>query len=602
MPTTMYKCVSIWITVLLLCCGLVPVEAAVDLTTARCHPKTSLVDMISSECICEPCALCYFKIVSWECRSLANDSATDVLVPYADDLLGLEQPVLSAADWFLTEKELTRSRGGIPRDGLHVYSENNAVTLFPATNKFFSAVYDDLEALNDSDWQVFLTGWSLDNVPFRPKASDWQNSTFQALFGRVMQRQIRVRALVWANILERAQNVAMQHWMNSFRSGNHSSNASLGLLLFDNRLPYSTSSHHQKTLVLSHPGRSFTAYLGGIDMTNDRWDTRFHNHTKLRKLRKIAHKHDGWVDSSLRVEGPAALDVAANFVSRWNAQQQPLVPDEEIIAFDNPPRTSEEALVSVSSSKENTTSRSLGTASVQIVRTFSCKVGYDFAERGEISLLHARLKAISRAQNYIYIEDQYFINVPVLQTALLRQLPLLRALVVVTQKPSLGTSAVGYGKLLYEMLAPLQTQFPDKVHVFTLKPSLDVYVHTKAVVIDDVFLSLGSGNWNRRSMTSDSEIAANIVDTDVISETPEGITVNALARAFRLAKFSEFSGLSVDELSDMTFFEGVHALELAAISANSVISKLSVGFEPYFDVFPNELEDVIDPYDVCDSK
>lgn len=592
-----------WLAVLLLCCGLAPLEASVDLTTARCHPKTSVFDMVSSECICEPCALCFFKIVAWECRSLSNDSTTDVLVPYADDLLGLEQPVLGASDWFLTEKELTRSRDGIPREDLQVYSENNAVQLFSATNKFFSAVYDDLESLNDSDWQVFLTGWSLDNVPFRPKAADWQNSTFQALFGRVMQRNIKVRALVWANILERAQNVAMQHWMNSFHGGNHSSNTSLGLLLFDNRLPYPTSSHHQKSLVLSHSDRPPIAYLGGIDMTNDRWDTRFHNHTKLRKLRKIAHKHDGWVDASLRIEGPAALDVAVNFVGRWNAQQQPLEPDEEIIEFDNPPRSPEEAQVSISStSKDNdTNSRSLGTASVQIVRTFSCKVGYDFAEKGEVSLLHARLKAISRAQNYIYIEDQYFINVPVLQTALLRQLPLLRALVVVTQKPSLGTSAVGYGKLLYEMLAPLQTQFPDKVHAFTIKSALDVYVHTKAVVIDDVFLSLGSGNWNRRSMTSDSEIAANIVDTSVMSETPEGITVNSLARAFRLAKFSEFSGRSVDELSDMTFFEGVHALELAAISSNSVISKLKVGFEPYFDVFPEELEDVIDPYDVCDN-
>lgn len=598
----------LWLAVLLLGYGLIPVEAAVDLTTARCHLKASFTDMVSSECICEPCSLCYFKFLSWECRSLANNSATDVLVPYADDLLGLQQPVLGASDWFLTEKELTRSRGGIPRDDLQVYSEKNAVQLFSATNKFFSSVYNDLESLNDSDWQVFLTSWSLDNVPFRPKTPDWQNSTFQALFGRVMQRHIKVRALVWANILERAQNVAMQHWMNSFHvSGNNQSNTSLGLLLFDNRLPYVTSSHHQKTLVLSHPDHSSIAYLGGIDMTNDRWDTRFHNHTKLRKLRKIAHKYDGWVDSSLRIEGPAALDVAANFVGRWNAQQQPLVPDEEIIAFDNPPRSSAEAQVSVSSSQDNETittlpsSLSLGTASIQIVRTFSCKVGYDFAARGEVSLLHARLKAISRAQNYIYIEDQYFINVPELQTALLRQLPLLRALVIVTQKPSLGTSAVGYGKLLYEMLVPLQTQFPGKVHVFTMKPSLDLYIHTKAVLIDDVFVSIGSGNWNQRSMTSDSEIAANIVDTEVVSETPEGITVNALARAFRLAKFSEFSGLSVDELSDMTFFEGIHALELAAISANSVISKLRVGFEPYFDVFPSELEDVIDPHDVCDA-
>lgn len=151
------------------------------------------------------------------------------------------------------------------------------------------------------------------------------------------------------------------------------------------------------------------------------------------------------------------------------------------------------------------------------------------------------------------------------------------------------------------MLGPLQTQFPDKVHASTAKPALELYVHTKAVLIDDVFLSVGSGNWNQRSMTSGSEIAANIVDHARTGdeETPDGIQVNTLARAFRLAKFSELSGRSVDELSAMTFFEGVRALEVAAASAASVLSRLEVRREAYFDLFPDELEAVIDPLDEC---
>uniref|UniRef100_K3WNR5 phospholipase D n=1 Tax=Globisporangium ultimum (strain ATCC 200006 / CBS 805.95 / DAOM BR144) TaxID=431595 RepID=K3WNR5_GLOUD len=579
------------------------VEAKIDLTRVTCHPKSGLLGMLSSRCICEPCELCFFLFTSWECRSIENQDSTTVVVPYADDLLGLQQPQLEASDWFLTESELTKSRNGVPRRRMQVFSEGNTVQLFTATNKFFSSVYNDMESLNDSAWQVFVAGWSVDNVPFRPRKSNWQNTTFQELFGRIIERDIKVRALIWANMLERAQNVKIQAWMNGFRSKqqNERSSERAGLMLFDNRLPYHTSSHHQKSLVLSHPNHSTIAYIGGIDMTNDRWDTRFHNHTKLRKMRKIARRYDGWVDSSVRIEGPASQDVAANFVARWNAKESPLQPDKEIVEFDNPVVSTEGMHITIDE-QESPSNPLYGTTSIQIVRTFSCKVGYEFAPRGEISLLDSRIKAIGRARNYIYIEDQYFINVPVLQTALLQQLALIEALVVVTQKPTLGTSAVGYGKLLYENMKPLTTQFPEKVHLFTMKPALDLYIHTKAVVIDDVFLSIGSANWNQRSMTSDSEIAANMVDRKAVAETPDGVQVNSLAREFRLRKFSELTGLAIDELRDMTFFDGVHALEQAAITATSVISKLDVEYELYFDMFPNELQDVIDPFDECNTQ
>ncbi|KAF1317550.1 Phospholipase d gamma 2, partial [Globisporangium splendens] len=604
MPNRSAHGALLWLTWLVLSCSrsFTSVGAKIDLTRATCHLKSDFLGMISSRCICEPCELCFFLFTSWECRSTANQDSTSVVVPYADNLLGLQQPLLEASDWFLTESELTKSRNGVPRRDLQVFSEGNAVSLFTATNKFFSSVYCDMESLNDSAWQVFVAGWSVDNVPFRPKQRSWQNTTFQELFGRIMERGIKVRALIWTNMLERGQNVKIQAWMNSFRPKHHNerSNQSAGLMLFDNRLPYHTSSHHQKSLVLSHPNRSTIAYVGGIDMTNDRWDTRFHNHTKLRMARKIAHRYDGWVDSSVRVEGAAAQDIAANFVSRWNAKESPLQRDEEIVEFDNPAVNTEDMQVTIDEQESPTNSLD-GTTRIQIVRTFSCKVGYEFAPGGEISLLDSRIKAIGRARNYIYIEDQYFINVPVLQAALLQQLPLIQALVVVTQKPTLGTSAVGYGKLLYENVRPLTTQFPEKVHLFTMKPALDLYIHTKAVVIDDVFLSIGSANWNQRSMTSDSEIAANMVDQTVVAETPDGVRVNSLAREFRLRKFSEFTGFTVDELSDMTLFDGVHALEQAAISATSVITKLEVEHEMYFDVFPDELQEVIDPFDECNT-
>lgn len=228
---------------------------------------------------------------------------------------------------------------GVPRRDLQTASDGNVVQLFPATDGFFASVTADLEALDDARWQVLLTGWPVDNVPFQPTQREWQDSTFHALFGRVLQRGVHVRALVWANVLERAQNVAMQHWMNSYgfsssddnATSSSSTNTSVnGLLLFDNRLPHATSSHQQKTLVLSRADRPAIAYVGGIDLTSDHWDTRFHNRSRLRALRHTARSHDVWVDASVHLEGLAALDVVANFVARWTAEPSPLQANEDM--------------------------------------------------------------------------------------------------------------------------------------------------------------------------------------------------------------------------------------------------------------------------------
>jgi phosphatidylserine/phosphatidylglycerophosphate/cardiolipin synthase-like enzyme len=57
------------------------------------------------------------------------------------------------------------------------------------------------------------------------------------------------------------------------------------------------------------------------------------------------------------------------------------------------------------------------------------------------------------------------------------------------------------------------------VHVFDVEnhAGTPVYVHAKVCVIDDVWSSVGSDNFNRRSWTHDSELSCAAVD-----ETPDG--------------------------------------------------------------------------------
>lgn len=605
----------------------------------ECHRQASVWRIIWTGCICEPCDRCFLDVARLRCELVeidgedSSDSAgsTSSSSGSGDDSVGLAQPVLDPDEWFLTDDEIAESRGGIPRDGLARASEDNVVTLFPATNRFFASLYSDLKALPDLEGvevasddqrpQVMLTGWSVDDIPFLPQKSGgkWNRTTFRHVFGRAIRRGADVRALVWANTLEFMQNTLLQNWMNSIDGP-----PTRARFLFDNRLPYPTASHHQKTVIIYPPqvvdNSTETddepapqpaipiAYVGGIDLTNDRWDTVFHNESWLRSRHGVANNYDGWVDASLRIQGRAANDVASNFCMRWNSPMPLLMGDPSTQVFTNPPvdattNVSCRAFPSTTESPNEAAvvlTNSTSVASVQITRTFSCKVGYDFAPRGEISLLNSRLKAISKARNYIYIEDQYFVHVPPLRDALLAQLPKIKALVVVTQVPELSTTAVGYGKLFYDMIAPLRAQFPDKVRVFITRPELQLYVHTKVVLVDDVYLSVGSANWNRRSMTSDSEIAATLIDREHFDDDRDSIRVGVLAREFRLQKFREFTGREYDDLASMSLMEAVQAMDAAATDSAGIIKPVNVRRRTYFDVIPDELIDIADPFDQCE--
>ncbi|GMF33349.1 unnamed protein product [Phytophthora lilii] len=113
-------------------------------------------------------------------------------------------------------------------------------------------------------------------------------------------------------------------------------------ILFDDRLPLVASSHHQKTIVIAankstgkdeHP----IAYVGGIDLTNDRWDTIYHNNTAIRKAANIPYRNNGWIDAHFRIHGPAAKEVANNFLQRWNSDYKPCQGlDDDVLSFDNP--------------------------------------------------------------------------------------------------------------------------------------------------------------------------------------------------------------------------------------------------------------------------
>ncbi|KAJ0401358.1 hypothetical protein ATCC90586_000965 [Pythium insidiosum] len=546
---------------------------------------------VTNLCLCAPCHLCEFSWRRWRCQLTARAdmdlSDGSAVTP--------RQPTLEPASWFLTDAEMTAARGNVPRRDVELFTTQNVVEAFVATNEFFDAVFNDLEKTRAKD-RVLITGWSFDDVPLRPAASAGNESLLSAVFSRLVGRGAELHVLGYANVLETEQNVAMQQKVNALPAPKHGKTR----FLLDDRLPDITAAHHQKSIVVKRPD-GLVAFVGGVDLTNDRWDTVQHDQSQLRKRTGIAKSDDtlGWVDAHVRISGRAAKDVAINFLSRWNMPRAPLQDASDGLAGVKNPSYS--ALPAIDQG-EPLMLVSSGSHAVQLIRTYSCKYGHykDFAPSGEVSYYHALLKAIKSAKNYVYIEDQYFLYVKDLQDALLAALPTLQRVIIVVQRPvELTAKLAGYKKYQFDMITPLQQRFPNKVQVYSTKASRKLYIHSKLVIVDDVYASIGSANWNARSMTSDTELGVGLVDEQRVA-SPDKLQVGKLVRSLRVRKFMEHTGKKFDEIDKLPFLAAANLLDAAAASRDTIIERYQVAEEASFVLYSKDIQGLVDQLHQCD--
>jgi phosphatidylserine/phosphatidylglycerophosphate/cardiolipin synthase-like enzyme len=164
------------------------------------------------------------------------------------------------------------------------------------------------------------------------------------------------------------------------------------------------------------------------------------------------------------------------------------------------------------------------------------------------------IKAVGRAQRLVYVEDQYLWSVDVARVfaAALRRSPRLHLIAVVPRPEtddSPGPAGIGQG----EAIAMVHDAGGDRVQILDVENEEDrpVYVHAKICVVDDVWVTVGSNNFNTRSWTHDSELAAAILDDDRDGRAPAdpaglGDGARGVARRLRLELMREHLGLPDD--------------------------------------------------------
>lgn len=333
---------------------------------------------------------------------------------------------------------------------------------------------DICHAILEAHHLVYIVGWSiyhkvkLVREPSRPLPNGG-DLILGDLLKYKSQEGVRVLLLVWDDKTSHSKffintaGVMQTHDEETRKFFKHSSvtcvlsprYASSKLSIFKQQVVGTLFTHHQKCVLVdtqaSGNNRKITAFLGGLDLCDGRYDTP--EHRLFRDLDTVfeddyhnptlsagtKNPRQPWHDLHCKIDGPAAYDVLTNFEQRWRKatkwselgqrfkrvsrwHDDALIKIERIswILSPSPSVKIDDPVLWVS--KENDPEN----WHVQVFRSIDSgslkgfpKTVYDAEEQNLVcaknlvidkSIQTAYIQAIRSAQHFIYIENQYFIG------------------------------------------------------------------------------------------------------------------------------------------------------------------------------------------------
>jgi phospholipase D1/2 len=294
--------------------------------------------------------------------------------------------------------------------------------------------------------------------------------------------------------------------------------------------PVTVGSHHQKFVVVD--GR--LAFLGGMDVCESRWDDRCHravNPVRLSRGRRQKPYHD----VQMYMTGGQASGVLEElFFDRWQRS-----------GGTSPPLP---AALPDGDAHELRGAIHLGPGRLALSRTDPRGDGLAIRE---IERLFE--DGIAAAERLLYIETQYFSSARMYEALVARMRDSARSrlqiVVVVNERAEALKEEIAVGLRQVKNIEGLRAVAAETGHDLGCYYSVcagasedtfrATYIHSKVMVVDDRFLTVGSANFTNRSMGVDSELHASWEVRDARDRT--------LARSIRRVRVSllaEHSGVA----------------------------------------------------------
>ncbi len=380
------------------------------------------------------------------------------------------------------------------------------------------------EAVRRATQSIFIIAWDIDSRTVLPPQSP--TDRWPALLGDFLNAAVSSRRGLHAYVLDwdfimlyQTDRELLPRYALGWRT-HHRLRFEL-----DGEHPVG-GSHHQKIVVIDDS----VAFVGGLDLTNSRWDTP--DHTPGDPLRRApgGASYPPFHDVQLMVDGEAAAALGELARARWRRSTGRRIPGPEPAKGDPWP-------LSVAPHFRD--------VEVGIARTEPRYQSYP--EVQEVKRLY--LDAIAAARATLYIENQY-LTAPAIVDALARRLaePDGPEIVIVSRLR-------GGGWLEESTMTVLRVRMIQALQAADVHGRLRIYyphraglgeecinVHSKVMVVDDRLLRVGSANLNNRSMGYDTEC-------DLAIEATCARTAHGIAQ-FRDTLLAEHLGSSPDAVAE----------------------------------------------------
>jgi phosphatidylserine/phosphatidylglycerophosphate/cardiolipin synthase-like enzyme len=410
------------------------------------------------------------------------------------------------------------NRGRI--DGWFVTLENTSPSRLTTNNSFETLIDNEktlkkiVNSIDNAKSYIYLTQFAFypDFTPKFFKLED--NETYEkdkSLVDKLLDaesRGVEVKIIINENMVI-PDNYDELH--NYFKDSN------VSVRRFPARGPYAM---HAKVMVVDEK----EAFILGSPFSQAYWDTNQHLVNEPRR----GEKNEGPVhDVSIYLNGEAIGYIEEFFIELWNYLSD--------LHFNG----KDKILKNKSLNLENTSKNDLNdiinqnkafkynNEALQIVRSITPRTVNDKGERG---VLEAYRRAITNAEDFIYLENQYFTNkyiVSALKNALDHN-PELQLIMVINEVPDVPSYRTWqhYGFQLMGMDLEKSVLDHPRIGIYSLwsggfqngKNKLrHCYVHSKVAIVDDIWATIGSSNLDGSSLSCAEEFGSHDSSTNYLN-------------------------------------------------------------------------------------
>jgi phosphatidylserine/phosphatidylglycerophosphate/cardiolipin synthase-like enzyme len=414
---------------------------------------------------------------------------------------------------------LARPRARILQAGRNCWAAGlpvRASGLLVDANDYYRAFW---QAASQARHYLLIAGWRFNSDVRLLRGADAEKRGgdlfFLPFLDSLCERnpQLRIHVLAWDFSAIFAHEWELDQ-AELFESGKH------GRLHFryDDELP-TGGCHHQKFVVVD----GHLAFLGGLDFCSDDWDDRAHRAHNPLRADSGKPAHHPYHDVQAVLTGPAVLELRSYFELRWQRATG------ERLDLPN---------VGDNAALEAQPSVALAGREVAFSRNEPATAAHGEPVQ-EIRQLYR--DAIHAAETLIYMENQYFSSQAVFDAVRERMQAADRpgldiVLILPKQLPSwLETVAMGPPRLaLLDALRDAAKQTGHRLGLYYTvakdgePQEVPNLIHSKVLVVDDRFLTVGSANASNRSMGLDTELN--------VSWEGAGVRDRALIRSIRATR------------------------------------------------------------------